>query len=195
MASIPTQDKHRQGKVLPPEKLPYVCQLLRKLLIVRVARDGIGYDPRRDDVYRSTREIFLNSLEGQAFLKPLVKSAERLLPVTLATPPKSDALEWEYPEYGGNALLVQFQGDLLTRIRKVGIEPVWELSDPAEEPPDTTVTSTENQAPHPNRAQRRAAQKRAKAQELRKQDLQIKEIARELNCSMRQVHTYLKDMQ
>jgi len=45
------------------------------------------------------------------------------------------------------------------------------------------------------RAQRRAADRQAKARKLRKQGLTIKEIARELGCAERSVYSYLSDLQ
>ena len=194
--------------VYAPEHLPYSCQKLRNLLLDRAAGSGVGYDPEKDDRYRSIRGAVLQSMRGQRWLRSLVKSAELVYPDSLAELP--DNLSWSdwrtMTDLGDDAV-VRFQGNLLSAVLAAGVKPSWNIFDasrrslhgegiaPTErstptDPPSANGVTT---APALRRDQQRAAKRKLETWRLRDEGLTVKEIARQLNCSPSTVTNDLKD--
>jgi hypothetical protein len=154
-----------------------------------------AYDAQMDTSYRQLRAMFLTSLRAQPRLRRLAKAAAEVLPESLAYLSTVDLLVWRVAEYGGNAALVRFQGDLLTATLKAGIEPIWDLPNAEEESSGATAAAAGDKTTKATRAQRKAAHRRARARELREQGLAIKEIAHELGCAERTIYSDLEDLQ
>ena len=80
-------------------------------------------------------------------------------------------------------------------LEAAGLVPAWDAVDPAPATSRPATAPAGDAGPNPNRAQRRAEERRARAIALREQGLAIKNIARELRCSERAVYAYLQDPQ
>jgi hypothetical protein len=117
-----------------------------------------------------------------------------VLPPTLADKrDETDKIMWDL---FGRQDVVRLEGRILTILDIAGFDafPGDRAADagagaaPAVAPPPPVATLD-----RPNRAQRRAEQRRQRARELRAQGQTIKEIAHALGCSERTVFGYLQD--
>ncbi|MDP9362628.1 MAG: hypothetical protein M3Q10_00100 [Chloroflexota bacterium] len=151
----------------------------------------IDYDPRMDVNYRALREALLVTLRRERGLRKLAARAARLFPSTLAEAVAGDHFRWS----DAQADLVRLQGDLLSALTVADIEPSWPPHVPRASSLQGSVVPPAARSAVPNRAQRRADQRRERARVLRDQGKTIKEIAAALGCSSRSVSTYLTDEQ
>jgi len=191
-------------KWFPSEQLPEICQLLRKMLLVRASRSGVGYDPYLDSLYRRIRGGFMLSIKRDSRIRSIAKFADSVLPSSLADLPSHRPWsDWRSVDDLGDDALVRFQGHLLSKMLAAGIEPAWDSPTTPEPPPNTEGTSATRQKaveaippPAPvngtprhekTQAQIRAAQRKRQVLQLRDEGLTIKEIARQLKWSKRTI--------
>jgi len=192
------------GKVgFSPDRLPQICQLLRKMLLIRANGSGVGYDPEMDALYRSVRGGFLLEIGRQTRLRSLAKSAALALPDSLAELPYNLSWsQWRTMQDLGDDALVRFQGNLLSAVMAAGIQPVWDRVPSSDgegsvamvggATPEATSPSSVETAPALRRDQERAAKRKHETWRLRDEGLTVKEIARQLSCSPSTVTNDLK---
>jgi len=193
MTSISEPEANRLQGVYTPADLLDLCAGLDKML--RVTEHG-GYSPKLDATYRKCRLALVGGLRQESLLRRVGDQFDKVLPSSLAAFAANDLIarsEWDHEVYGGRAILVQLQGDLLTALDAAGCPPEWasDSAKPAESKPAGTPRPVPG--PVPNRTQLQAAQNKARARELRGQGSLIKEIARALGCTERTVYVYLED--
>ncbi len=177
---------------LSPADLLDLCRLMTRIL-------RSEYDPRVDLSYRKLRETLINTVRRERSLRCYAAQALNLFPPTLSEALATDRFRWR----DGEADLVKFQGDVLSAMTAAGIEPSWEPGAPklfqldrADQPSsEHSSTSAVEKQPGPNRAQRLAMKRRRRARELREAGLTVKEIAGDLQCSIRSVSSYLSEVQ
>jgi len=193
MARIPESEaKEWRGRLTPADLLD-LCGSFDKMLRVTLHDD---YSPRMDATYRTCRKVFVESLRLQPFLRRLAKQFDDRLPPSLAIFATGDSVSrtmWDHHDYGGRAILIRLQGDLLTAQEAAGCPPKWGPEPKALPEPAQVADTPSAPVSVPNRSQRRTAQKRARAIGLRGQGIEIKNIARELGCTERTVYAYLSD--
>jgi len=194
MESIPEGSAFQLRSDLPPVDLVRCCQLLRQLLFHQALRGTAGYDDRMESTYRRLRTFVLADARWESCLGHLARDAERLLPASLSEFLEGSVRDWDTPFTGGEAKLVKLQGAMQAALEAAGLAPSFEPSAQASPATDARAGAAHGRAGEPNKAQRRAEQRRARAIGLREQGLMVKEIARALGCSERAVFSYLQDV-
>jgi hypothetical protein len=170
------------------------CDLLRRSLELSFLRGPAKYRYQDDADYRAVRRQFLADLRGEPCLAKLARTADRVLPVSLAQCTRLSLSWWENSAHGGRMQLIDLQDRMIVALEKAQrFAPV--SREPTPSPPMATPSMTISPTTRPNRAQRRAEVRKRRAQELRAAGKAIKEIAAELGCSERTVMTYLQDPQ
>ena len=166
------------------------CDLLRRLLESSFGGGPARYRYKEDVLYRELRQYFFENLRAEPSLAKLARSANRLLPTSLAESVRLSSRWWASPSNGGRLQVIELQNRIMVALEKAGLlVTVRHGTTPAPVVPLNAAPPALTD--RPNRAQLRAEERRQRAQELRAAGRTIKEIAAELGCSERTVGNYL----
>ena len=164
--------------------------VLRKMLEAVAQNGGASYSTKRKLPYRRAWEDVLTFLQRTPCVAKLARSAVNVLLTTLAEK-CNEVHRFTWDPHGRRSVIL-LQGHTVTALEQAGL-----LSEAEEVPGSATdlplpVTQDANEN-SPDRAQRRAVQRRNQAREPRKQGVTIRVIARTLGCSERALYAYLHD--